>query len=154
MNQVLEILQKTYENEVRGFRLVMMGEKYKLVTKIEHYEYLNRLVENEKNEKLTQSSFETLAIIAYNQPITRGEIDEIRGTDSNYQIKKLLYKNMIKEVGKSELPGRPILYSVTNEFIDHLGLSSINDLPSFNFDIINDDEDNENDLYQTRYSEV
>lgn len=150
--ETLKILKKTYENEVRGFRLEILGNKYKLVTKKEHNKYLERLVEKEKSEKLTQSGLETLAIIAYNSPITRIKVDEIRGVDSVYQIKKLLYKNLIKEVGKSELPGKPILYAVTDKFLDHLGLENIEQLP-----IINKEQNEKYDeinLYESKFKEV
>ena len=101
LNEVLNILKKTYENEVRGFRLELLGNKYKLVTKKEHSKYYEKLIETNKKETLTQSALETLAVIAYNSPITRSQIDEIRGVDSVYQIKRLLYRNLIKEVGKN-----------------------------------------------------
>lgn len=151
LNEVLDILKKTYENEVRGFRLEFFGNKYKLTTKKEHSKYFERLIENDKRSDLTQSALETLAIIAYKSPITRSQIDEIRGVDSIYQIKKLMYRNLIKEAGKSDLPGRPILYTVTDQFLDYLGLQTIENLPVINEKIHNDDV--ETDLYESKYKE-
>lgn len=151
LNEVLNILKKTYENEVRGFRLELLGNKYKLVTKKEHSKYYEKLIETNKKETLTQSALETLAVIAYNSPITRSQIDEIRGVDSVYQIKRLLYRNLIKEVGKSDLPGKPMLYSVTDEFLDYLGLNSLDELPKICLDIEDDSE--ETNLYESKYKE-
>lgn len=151
LNEVLNILKKTYENEVRGFRLEILGNKYKLVTKKEHSKYYEKLIETNKKENLTQSALETLAVIAYNSPVTRSMVDEIRGVDSVYQIKRLLYRNLIKEVGKSDLPGRPILYAVTDQFLDYLGLSNINELPKINLEVEENNE--ETNLYESKYKE-
>ena len=107
--------------------------------------------EKEKKSELSNSALETLAVIAYNSPITRGQIDDIRGVDSTYQIKKLLYRNLIKEDGKADLPGKPKLYSVTNEFLDYLGLSSLDELPKLEEEkpvLIE-----ETDLYESKYKE-
>ena len=92
---------------------------------------------------LSQSQLEVLAIVAYNEPITRVEIDEIRGLSSQYIVKKLLSKDLIKVVGKSDLPGKPNLYKTTKEFLDAFGLASLSDLP----DIKKDDEVKEQDLF-------
>lgn len=149
--EALEILKKNYENEVRGFRLEVLGNKYKLVTKKEHVKFFEKLIEKERDEKLSQSGLETLAIIAYNSPITRLAVDEIRGVDSVYQIKKLLYKQLVREAGRSELPGRPILYEVTDKFLDYLGLETMDQLPNL---IENESDDNEEiNLYDSRYRE-
>ncbi|MEG0408483.1 MAG: SMC-Scp complex subunit ScpB, partial [Bacilli bacterium] len=147
----LIILEKTYENEVRGFRLAFLGNKYKLVTKKEHCKFFEKLINKEKKGELSQSALETLAIIAYNSPITRTFVDEIRGVDSVYQIKKLLYRNLIKEDGRSNLPGKPILYSVTDQFLDYLGMKTIEDLPKIADNI--EKYTNESDLYETKYKE-
>ena len=99
-----------------------------------------------KEAILSQAQLEVLAIIAYNEPITRIEIDEIRGISSAYVIKKLLSRDLIKVVGKSDIPGKPNLYRTTREFLDCFGLSSINDLP----DIITKTEDKEIDLFSKK----
>jgi segregation and condensation protein B len=151
LTEVLDILKKTYENETRGFRLEILGNKYKLTTKKEHSKYFEKLIENNRKDELSQSALETLAIIAYKSPITRSQVDEIRGLDSAYQIKKLMYRNLIKEAGKSDLPGRPILYTVTDQFLDYLGLSSINELPEVKEEI--EKRDTETDLYESKYKE-
>ena len=122
-------LKNSYEQENRGLRIKYLGNTFKLTTKEEHKEYYQKLLENPKNNVLSNSALETLAIIAYNEPITRVGIDELRGIDSSYVVRRLLAKGLIKECGKSDLPGKPILYKTTDDFLDYFGLSSINDLP-------------------------
>ena len=132
-------LKRCYEEEERGLKISFLGETFKLTTKKEHKEYFKRLVEN-KDETLSQSQLEVLAIVAYNEPITRVEIDEIRGISSAYIVKKLLSKDLIKVSGKSSLPGKPNLYKTTREFLDCFGLASINDLPSIEDDKMLDEQ--------------
>lgn len=128
---LLTELKKEYENDSRGIKISFLGETFKLTTKKEHKEYYQKLVTT-KEAELSQAQLEVLAIIAYNEPITRIEIDEIRGISSAYVIKKLLSRDLIKVVGKSDMPGKPNLYRTTREFLDCFGLSSINDLPDIN----------------------
>ena len=153
LNNLLIELDKQYQSTNRGFRIENLGNKFKLVTKKEHKEYYESLLNVEKNEKLTQAALETLAIIAYNEPVTRLYVDEIRGVESSYLVRKLLYRNLIKEVGRSDAPGRPILYGVTDEFLDYLGLSSIEELPKLE-DIKETEEIDDLDLYESKYKEV
>ena len=94
---------------------------------------------------------ETLAIIAYNEPITRAQVDELRGINSSQMIRNLIAKDFVKELSKSTLPGRPNLYGITNQFLDYFGLSSKEDLPKL--EDITTNEDNV-DLYESRYKEV
>ena len=149
-------LKKDYEDETRGLRIDFLGNKFKITTKFEHKEYYQKLLENPETNTLSQAALETLAIIAYNEPITRVQVDAIRGVGSVSIIRKLVAKGFIKESGRSELPGRPILYETTNEFLDYFGLSSIQDLPNID-DFINDlnskEKDNNTDLYSANYSE-
>lgn len=125
---LLTALKNEYESESRGMRISFLGNAFKLTTKKENKEYYQKLV-TEKSNSLSQSQLEVLAIVAYNEPITRVEIDEIRGISSSYIVKKLLSKDLIKVCGKSDLPGKPNLYRTTREFLDFFGLSTINDLP-------------------------
>ncbi len=133
---LLLALKNEYESEDRGIKISYLGETFKLTTKKEHKEYYQKLVRT-KESLLSQAQLEVLAIIAYNEPITRIEIDEIRGISSAYVIKKLLSKDLIKVIGKSDLPGRPNLYKTTREFLDCFGLSTLNDLP----EIVNQKEE-------------
>ena len=119
--------------------------------KKECHEYLEKLVEVEENAVLSQSALETLAIIAYNEPITRIQIDEIRGVNSSYVLRKLLLRDLIKEVGRSDLPGKPFLYATTPKFLDYFGLSSIEELPKI--EIEDGEAVNETNLFESKYKE-
>ena len=154
--ELLMELKKDYEEDVRGLRIDFLGNRFKLTTKFEHREYYQKLIENPETNVLSQSALETLAIIAYNEPITRVEIDKLRGVGSVQMVRKLVAKGFIKEVGRSDLPGRPILYETTSDFLDYFGLATIEDLPDmrdFLEENEKEDEDNESDLYTSKYSE-
>ena len=150
LNCLINALSKRYESSEHGIMIVKFGDKYKLVTKKEHKSYYQKLVDNNYDGNLTQASLETLAIIAYNYPITRSQIDEIRGVNNDYQIRKLLALDLIKEVGKSDLPGKPTLYGITDAFLDYFGLSKIEDLPKLE-EIEEKEEDV--DLFESKYKE-
>ena len=154
--ELLMELKKDYEDDARGLRIDFLGNRFKLTTKFEHREYYQKLIENPDTNVLSQSALETLAIIAYNEPITRVEIDKLRGVGSVQMVRKLVAKGFIKEVGRSELPGRPILYETTSEFLDYFGLATIEDLPDMR-DFLEDnesvEEDKESDLYTSKYVE-
>lgn len=143
-------LKNYYEENNRGLRINYLGNTIKLTTKEEHQEYYQKLLEDEKNHNLSQSALEVLAIIAYNEPITRGDLENMRGVDSTYVLRRLLAKGLIKECGKSDLPGRPILYKTTDDFLDYFGLASINDLPSIE---LKEDDSSPKDLYTSIYKE-
>jgi segregation and condensation protein B len=147
-------LKKDYEDESRGLRIDFLGNRFKLTTKFEHREYYQKLIENPETNFLSQAALETLAIIAYNEPITRVQIDTLRGVGSTSIIRKLVAKGFIKECGRSEIPGRPILYETTHEFLDYFGLATIDDLPNIK-DIIEEvnEEDENTDLYTSKYTE-
>ena len=154
--ELLMELKKDYEADTRGLRIDFLGNRFKLTTKFEHRQFYQKLIENPETNVLSQPALETLAIIAYNEPITRVEIDKLRGVGSVQIIRKLVAKGFIKEVGRSDLPGRPILYETTSEFLDYFGLSTIDDLPDMrSFLEENDKEENdlESDLYTSKYSE-
>ena len=154
-NLIME-LKKDYEDENRGLRIDFLGNRFKLTTKFEHKTYYQKLIENPETNTLSQAALETLAIIAYNEPITRMQIDAIRGVGSISIVRKLVAKGFIKESGRSEAPGRPILYETTNEFLDYFGLSSIEDLPNMDEIVPKEEvvEDLNQDLYTSRYEEV
>ena len=149
LSNVNELI-KDYENSDRGIRIEVFGESYKLVTKKEYKEYLKKLVPDEE-DLLTQSNLETLAIIAYNQPITRMQVEEIRGVNSSHVVRKLIMRDLICEKGRSDLPGRPILYGTTDFFLDYFGIQSLDQLPEV---IIPDsDDDMETNLFESKYKE-
>lgn len=153
IKDILTELYNDYSSESRGIKLVYLGNHYKLTTKEEHKEYYQKLVEVEVNSNLSQSALETLAIIAYNQPITRIEIDEIRGVNSSYVIRKLMIKGLIEDIGRSEMAGRPKQYAVTDLFLDHFGLESTDDLPELNITPEEKEEDEEKNLFNSKYTE-
>ena len=143
-------LKMSYEKEDRGLRINYLGNTFKLTTRKEHKKYYTKLLEDENRNTLSNAALEVLAIIAYNEPITRIEVDNIRGVESSYVIRKLVAKGLIKENGKSDLPGRPILYKTTNDFLDYFGLSSKEELPKIEF---NQEINEDNDLYKSNYRE-
>ena len=147
-------LKKDYEDKNRGLRIDFLGNRFKMTTKFEHKEYYQKLIENPETNFLSQAALETLAIIAYNEPITRVQVDSIRGVGSTSIIRKLVAKGFIKETGRSDMPGRPILYETTHEFLDYFGLSTIEDLPKID-DILDEveEEDENSDLYTSKYVE-
>ena len=153
--QLILDLKDDYSDKNRGLRIDFLGNKIKLTTKPEHKEYYQKLLENPETNALSQASLETLAIIAYNQPVTRLDVDELRGVSTSQMIRKLVAKGFIKESGRSNLPGRPILYETTNEFLDYFGLSSIEDLPDMRDFITTTEEetDEDVDLYRSKYKE-
>ncbi len=153
--ELIKELQNDYQSSDRGIRIDFLGDKLKLTTKKEHNIYYQKLLTTEDNNNLSQAALETLAIIAYNQPITRVKVDELRGISNNHIIRKLVAKGLIKEGGRSNMPGRPILYETTSEFLDYFGLSSIDELPDMR-DFLEEEEkeaEEDVDLYQSKYKE-
>ena len=132
-----------------GLQIVDFGGKYKLATNPQYFPYYQKMVEQSKTT-LSQAALETLAIIAYNQPITRAKVEDIRGVGCDGMIRKLIAKALIKEVGREESPGLPILYGVTNEFMDAFSLASLDELPELG-DIVETESDE--DIFATRYQE-
>ena len=136
---VLNEMISEYEDEKRGIKLISINGEYQLVTKAENGEYIQKLLKRNKRQSLSQASLESLSIIAYKQPITRVDIDEIRGVKSESALQKLLEKDLIKEVGRLEVPGRPILFGTTEEFLRQFGLKELKELPSL--DLYSDSEE-------------
>lgn len=153
--ELIKELQNDYQSSDRGIRIDFLGDKLKLTTKKEHNMYYQKLLTTEDNNTLSQAALETLAIIAYNQPITRVKVDELRGISNNHIIRKLVAKGLIKEGGRSNMPGRPILYETTSEFLDYFGLSSIDELPDMREFLEEEEKETEDDvdLYQSKYKE-
>ena len=126
---ILENIQRKYAEEIYGIELVGYGSVYKFITKSAVYTYAQALFGSAKQNTLSQAALETLAIIAYKQPITRVEIEELRGVSAEVMLRKLQARNLIREAGRSEAVGRPILYEVTEEFMDSFKLYTLNELP-------------------------
>ena len=149
--ELLKKLREEYSKENRGIRISFMGDAFKLTTKGEHKEYYQKLITTRGSNNLSQAALETLAIIAYNQPITRMEVDELRGISSINMIRKLMAKDLIKVSGKSSLPGKPNLYRTTSEFLDYFGLATLGDLPELP-SVVEKGED-EQELFTSIYKE-
>ena len=149
--ELLKKLREEYSKENRGIRISFMGDAFKLTTKGEHKEYYQKLITTKGSNTLSQAALETLAIIAYNQPITRMEVDELRGISSINMIRKLMAKDLIKVSGKSSLPGKPNLYRTTSEFLDYFGLATLGDLPELPSVVEKNDEEQE--LFTSIYKE-
>ena len=145
-------LKNYYVDNKRGLRINFLGNTIKLTTCEEHKDYYKKLLEDVSSNNLSQSALETLAIIAYNEPITRGNVDSLRGVDSSYVMRRLLARGLIKECGRSDLPGKPILYKTTDEFLDYFGLSSKDDLPDIST-LENEEDNSPKDLYTSIYKE-
>lgn len=131
----LNNIQNKYKAGNYGIELVDYGGVYKFVTKQAVFPYAQKLFQTAKSKTLSQSALETLAIVAYKQPVTRIEIEELRGVGCDMMLRKLEARNLIREAGRSDAPGRPILYEVTEEFMDSFKLYSLDelpDLPEFN----------------------
>lgn len=122
-------MQRDYEKEDRGLEIVRVEDGYQLASKKEYYEYMYPAFDKRAVPTLSQASLETLAIIAYNQRSTKADIDSIRGVDSSATIYKLLEYNLIIQAGKADLPGKPMTYKVTEEFMKMFGLKSLKELP-------------------------
>lgn len=146
---LIEELKTDCDNENRGLDITILGNRLKMITKKEHKDYIIKLINLSESDTLSESALEVLAIVAYNQPVTRLMIDEIRGVSSSYLVRKLAYKNLICEIGRSESAGRPILYGTTSLFLDYFGLKSIGDLPQVTIE----EDDTIKELYESKYIE-
>lgn len=128
--KVLNELIYIYNESDRGIKLIALNEEYQLVTKKQNSSYIQKLLKTNARQALSQAALETLAIVAYKQPITRIEIDEIRGVKSDRALSTLMDKTIIRETGRLEVPGRPILYATTEEFLRYFDLENISEMPS------------------------
>lgn len=152
---IVNEMKQDYEKESRGIQIISVNGAYQLCTKKEYYDYIYPVFDKRSKPNLSQAAMETLAIIAYNPKITRAEIEQIRGVNSDGTIYKLLDYNLIEDSGKLDAPGRPTTYSTTNEFLKMFGMNSLEelpDLPRYKLDenkqiVIDDLIENEGDNY-------
>ena len=121
-----------YEAEDRGVRIIELDNSFQMCTKPEAYEYLIRIAKQPKKYVLTDVLLETLSIIAYRQPVTKLEIEKIRGVKTDHAVNKLVEYELVQEVGRLDAPGRPILFGTTEEFLRHFGVTSLEELPNLN----------------------
>ena len=154
VHQLIEELLFDYEHVNRGITIIQSNEIYHLTTKPEHNEYYKKMMENPRTTRMSQATLETLAIIAYNQPITRVEIEEIRGVNSDYAVQTLLALSLIESVGRKESIGRPVLFSTSKEFLTYFGLSSLDDLPALPNEVDEASIEQEADLFFNKNIQV
>ncbi|MBP3215497.1 MAG: SMC-Scp complex subunit ScpB [Clostridium sp.] len=122
-------LQKEYDEEMRGIQIIRLNDRFQMCTRETYYENLIQVMKAPKKQTLTEIQQETLSIVAYKQPVTRLEIEKIRGVKSDHAISKLLEYDLIYEVGRLDAPGRPALFATTEEFLRRFGIGSKKDLP-------------------------
>lgn len=127
LTQAVSALESQLED--RGLTVKRYGDRLRLETRPEYAPAISRLLQPVQKQTLTQTVLETLAVIAYRQPVTRGEVEAIRGVKCDYSVQALLAKGLIKETGRKEALGRPILYATTDAFLEHFGISDIRELP-------------------------
>ena len=127
--KLIKNLMDRYEEEGRGIHIIELEDSYQMCTKKEMYEYLIRIAKQPKRYVLTDVVMETLSIIAYKQPITKMEIERIRGVSSDHAVNKLIEYDLVKEVGRMDTPGRPILFGTTEEFLRRFSVQSVDELP-------------------------
>jgi len=166
-NQMMDVLQidrkslkfylaemkENYQSSSRGIQLVEVAGGYQLTTKQEHASYFKRLVQSPTSATLSQAALEALAIIAYKQPISRIEIEDIRGVKSERPLRTLNGKGFIKEVGRAERTGRAILYGTTKFFLEQFGLQSIKELPPLPDPVAEEDVEEEVDLFYEKFQQ-
>ena len=150
VRQLLDELKKRLEDENSGLELLLTASHYKLVTKASLKSYIEKYAVSPYSSQLSQASLETLAIIAYKQPVTRVDIESIRGVQSSGSIQKLLLRDLIEEAGRLETPGRPKLYKTTAYFMDYFGLESLDALPDAS-DLFDLDSEEANQLFRDHH---
>ncbi len=138
LDKIIQNMMDKYDNAGRGIRLVKLESSYQLCTKNEYYDVLSKVVNMPKKHSLTDSLMETLSIVAYKQPVTRQEIEAIRGVSCVHAINKLVEYNLIMEVGRLDAIGRPILFGTTQDFLRSFGVTSMDELPIISPDKIED----------------
>lgn len=130
--KILEQMMKHYEDDSIGLQIIELEGAYQMCTKSEMYEYLIKIAKQPKRHALTDVLLETLSIIAYKQPITKAEIEKIRGVSCDHAVNKLVEYNLVCELGRLDAPGRPLLFGTTEEFLRSFGVQSVEDLPTLN----------------------
>lgn len=131
---LLDEMKQEYDTSNRGMTLMELEDSYQMCTKADLYEYLIKIAKTPRKMVLTDTVLETLSIVAYKQPVTRTEIEKIRGVSCEHAVNKLLEYELIKEVGRLDAPGRPILFGTTEQFLRSFGVKSIEELPEVNQD--------------------
>ncbi|MBQ7667721.1 MAG: SMC-Scp complex subunit ScpB [Clostridia bacterium] len=142
IEKIIISMNKKFENENRALMIRQINDGYQMCTKADYHKYISKMYDTNKKQNLSQSAMETLAIIAYKQPVTRQEIEKLRGVNSDRSVSILSEYGLIEDVGRLDAPGRPLIYSTTDEFLRVFGYSSLKDLPKFNIEEKNADNMN------------
>jgi segregation and condensation protein B len=129
LKTALDKIGSEYDYEQRGFMLKRFGDKVQLATRPLYSEDVLRLLQPVQQQSLSQAAMETLAVVAYKQPVTRAEVEQIRGVKCDYSLQSLTTKGLIQEAGRKDTIGRPILYATTDTFLSHFGIATLEDLP-------------------------
>ena len=138
LSAALDQLRDEYDLDARGVRLARFGDSVQLTTRAEYAPYIERLLQPVQKQSLSQAAMETLSIIAYRQPVTKAEIEAVRGVKCDYSVSSLLHKELICEMGRRESLGRPILYGTTTKFLQHFGIESLNELPPMKLEAVDE----------------
>ncbi len=136
--KIVRNMMDKYNKEDRGIKIIELEDSFQLCTKSEFYENLIKVATQPKHHVLSDAALETLSIIAYKQPVTRIEIEQIRGVKCDYAVNKLIEYNLVTELGRLDAPGRPILFGTTEDFLRSFGLTSVEDLPTISPDMLAD----------------
>ena len=134
--KLIHRLMERYDKQDRGIKIIELGDSFQLCTKAETYEYIIRVASQPKKQVLTDVLLETLSIIAYKQPITKQEIEGIRGVSCDHAVNKLVEYGLAKELGRLDAPGRPMLFGTTEDFLRSFGVQSIDELPVISEDLV------------------
>ena len=139
ITEAVKLLRYNYDTELRGFQIIEIDEGYQICSRPEYYAYIQEILGDQRRQALSNAAMEALAIVAYKQPITRGQIEYIRGVNSDGAVNRLVERDLIEEAGRLDAPGRPILYVTTQNFLRCFGLKSPQDLPLSDMSTINPD---------------
>ncbi len=131
LNLIVDSLAEKYEKEKRGIMIIRLEDSFQMCTRPDYKEYISRLMEPKKGQNLSNAALEVLSVIAYRQPVTKSYIENIRGVSSDYVVSRLVERGLVEEVGRLDAPGRPMLFSTTEEFLRCFNLESLKSLPDY-----------------------
>ena len=129
--EIISKMMDDYNIEKRGIKIIQLGSSYQMCTKPEYFDYIQRLAEPKRMQNLSNAAMEVLSIIAYRQPVTRAMIESIRGVSCDAIINRLIERNLIEETGRLDVPGRPMIFGTTEEFLRSFGVADITELPDY-----------------------
>lgn len=134
IEKIIDSMNEKFSKDNRAITIRKINDSYQMCTKTEYHKYISKLYDTKQKQNLSQAAMETLAIVAYKQPVTRQEIEKLRGVNSDSSVNVLSEFGLIEDIGRLDAPGRPLIYATTNEFLRVFGYSSLTDLPKFNLE--------------------